>query len=270
MNERVDPENIQEYPATNEPGDRWAVLKETSNSGKTMFQCLCCGNKGVTTLRICTVPAQANPSGSLTERVPSLECATWQRYPLHRYYLPNEKHEGWAIIVIGDDGFFSAVSDYGNYAFRWTAFGKSFKDFLIDAHKGWDYFASKLSSTEYSSRKTYQAIKEHILEYRKNGTIGREEAREEWDLLHDSNDVRDGNELDFSNWVQETKIEDAWEFYATDYPSDVKNFTQKTLKRLSDVLVKEKARHLRDQMVKAEALAESNRFAEKQSRFLKY
>ena len=28
---------------------------------------------------------------------------------LRRYYLPSEKYEGWALIVIGSDGFFSAV-----------------------------------------------------------------------------------------------------------------------------------------------------------------
>ena len=58
---------------------------------------------------------------------------------LHRYALPSVKGEGWAIVVLGSDGYFSAVSDWGNYAYIWTHPGCEFRRFLVgcDAHYFW-------------------------------------------------------------------------------------------------------------------------------------
>ena len=50
---------------------------------------------------------------------------------------------GWlGQVVITSDGFFSAVTDYGNAAYAWRAFGDSFEDFLLRIDK--DYFAGKM------------------------------------------------------------------------------------------------------------------------------
>ena len=58
---------------------------------------------------------------------------------LRRYVLPSVKGEGWAIFVIGSDGYFSAVSDWGNYAYIWTHPGCEFRKFLsrCDTHYVW-------------------------------------------------------------------------------------------------------------------------------------
>lgn len=76
---------------------------------------------------------------------------------LRRYALPSVKGEGWAIIVIGSDGYFSTVSDWGNYAYLWTHPGCEFRHFLagLDA----DYFwgrsrVASASSTSTRPRRT--------------------------------------------------------------------------------------------------------------------
>lgn len=158
---------------------------------------------------------------------------------LHRYKLSSEKYGGWAIIVIGSDGFFSAVSDYGNYAYLWSSIGtKDAREFFIDAHERWTYFASKLSSrTEYDADATLKAVKTHILSDRRNGGLSKEEAREEWDLLSDCNYLE--NDYFFNRWIEGTRYGDAWEFRVDRYPCDVESFCTITLKRLSDVIKKE-------------------------------
>lgn len=60
-------------------------------------------------------------------------------------YTLNNESGGWlAQIVITSDGMFSAVSDWGNFAFAWRSSykEKTFKDFLMSLHS--DYFASKM------------------------------------------------------------------------------------------------------------------------------
>lgn len=66
---------------------------------------------------------------------------------LRRYKIPSVKGEGWAVVVIGSDGYFSAVSDCGNYAHLWSHHGcADFRQFLIRAVEDWEYFARKLSN----------------------------------------------------------------------------------------------------------------------------
>lgn len=48
-------------------------------------------------------------------------------------------------IVITEDGFFGAVTDYGNFAYQWNAFGDSFEKFLLSINE--DYFAKKMSGS---------------------------------------------------------------------------------------------------------------------------
>jgi hypothetical protein len=76
----------------------------------------------------------------------------------------NDKIEGswWAVFYV-DSGLLSIQSDYGDYSYRWSSYGESFKDFLlsIDGH----YLMTKLSggSREFMFDETIKRIKKDII-----------------------------------------------------------------------------------------------------------
>lgn len=252
----VSKEGIKTMPRGVVPGDRWAVLEKTSPSGKTMFRCMSCGHESPAPQKICTkLVVRAGEPGGVRE--PNVECMTWQPVKLFRYYLKSEKGEGWALIVLSNDGYFSAVSDYGNYSFWWSHHGMpDFRLFLLRAERDWDYFAGKLSHGKvYDGEKTYENVKRYILECRLEqgreenagrvctGQWTREFAREEWGRLHD--DVEEVRTIaDYTRWLERTEILEAWHIYAyaESYPGDVKAFCQKTLPRLGRILKEDLAR----------------------------
>lgn len=89
---------------------------------------------------------------------------------LRRYKLPSEKGEGWALIVIGSDGYFSAVSDWGNYAYIWGAPGCEFRRFLVGLDAS--YFHSKICHMRESRVFDQEATEKEI-------------AKQLWDLMGD-------------------------------------------------------------------------------------
>ncbi len=92
---------------------------------------------------------------------------------LRRYKLPSLNHEGWAVVVIGSDGYFSTASDWGNYAFIWGAPGMEFRKFLtqLDA----SYFHSKITHMRearvFDERATEKAIGKRLWEMMGAGDI---------------------------------------------------------------------------------------------------
>lgn len=155
---------------------------------------------------------------------------TW----LRRYNLPSERGEGWAIIVLGSDGFFAAVSDFGNYAFRWGCPGVAdFRKFMLDPEPS--YMLSKLSRRDvWDGEATARGVRQHIIKMRREGDMDAARAREEFDLVkqHEGLDSREA----FALWYQETDIADAHEFAVVSYPGDAHAFVTKTLVRLAAVL----------------------------------
>jgi hypothetical protein len=128
---------------------------------------------------------------------------------LWRYKKVSTKEDpGWAIIVVGSDGYFSACSDYGNYAFIWGYPGcDDFREFLVGAQKDPHYFVGKLS---------------HGQKY-----DGDEDAREEWDRL-DNSDL--DNVIGFKEWMDETKLEFAWEWgYQESHSPQVHAFVERIM-----------------------------------------
>ena len=128
-----------------------------------------------------------------------------------RYSVPSENCEGWAILFLDDAGCFAVLSDYGNYAYRWNArgFGSpgGIRPFLLGCDNG--YLAGKLSPQKvYDGDATLRAVREYILERRRERDWTAERARDEWDLL-EWNDL--DSEFRFQTWLNDTKIEDPWE-----------------------------------------------------------
>src|SRR4051812_42726931 len=92
---------------------------------------------------------------------------------LRRYSLPSEKGEGWAIVVLGSDGFFSAVSDWGNYAYIWTNPGCEFRKFLtqVDASYFWSKITSGRTTRVFDPEETEKNIDKALWDMMGEGEI---------------------------------------------------------------------------------------------------
>lgn len=154
---------------------------------------------------------------------------------LWRYVVPSRKMEGWGIFLLDSTGYFSTVSDYGNYAFKWSSFGEQdFRQFLcgIDTY----YLLSKISTQEFDERATEKEVFRHIIEGRRSGTYTKEEAREHWDLAKEYR-VGDGN-YEFSRWVEETgiRLDVAMDLSCRSYPVDARMFAERLWPRFIELL----------------------------------
>lgn len=126
---------------------------------------------------------------------------------LRRYNLRTEKGAWLGMVVISDDGYFSTVSDYGNYAYWWGHAEMEFRAFLCQLEP--DYLCSKLAPGRvYYGEPTERDVRRTILTSRRRMDLTREEAREEWDHLEES-DL--GAPEGFAIWYQGTKLHDAHE-----------------------------------------------------------
>jgi hypothetical protein len=147
--------------------------------------------------------------------------------------FPVRKGQWLGRVVIMDDGYFSAVSEYGNYAFWWGAAGDCFRRFLCQIDP--DYLCNKLGSREYDGAETEKAIKRHIRELRRRLTLSRDEARDEMAILERHEDLLES--LDgFHEWIRESKLEDTYELARHDFPVSLKAFSERLLPALKAML----------------------------------
>lgn len=152
-----------------------------------------------------------------------------------RYSLPNEKGEGWVIAFLDSTGCFTALSDWGDVAYRWSAGGwgeGDFRQFLLQCD---DYYLTAKfgrNRREYDPEASLKAAKRAIIETRRHGTFDKEEARAEWDRLKDYDDL--GHEYDFGMFYNVTKLQDFGECHCTRYVSDVTAFVKHAMPRLRD------------------------------------
>lgn len=160
----------------------------------------------------------------------------------HHYCLPSVKHEGWAEVVIGDNGFFASVSDYGNYAFRWTDWGdKSFLDFFCGLEA--DYVRCKLDpSKHFDLDKTVAACRRAIgQEYKHGGNPrGRLSKYSVHEALEGLKDV--DSEYDFDLWIDHWSgyLDDYSEMYRTSPSPQILAFVTKTLPRIKAAIREKK------------------------------
>lgn len=156
-----------------------------------------------------------------------------------RYALPSvDGVSGWGIFLMDSTGMFSCVTDYGNYAFKWTHHGmKDFREFFID--RSFDYHVKKLfsetgGSKEFRPEETVERIKEYILEHRRDGYYTEEQARKEWDLVESVD--WDVGEISKHEWYEQTSIQDGYEYFTYDYPARVKALRDKLFPRFSEMM----------------------------------
>ena len=156
---------------------------------------------------------------------------------LYHYYLPSVNGEGWAEIVIGSNGFFAAVSDYGNYGYAWRHIGKrTAREFISEI--GADYLRGKLDSTKhFDADETEKAVRRTICQRRRGRDITEYDARKAWDALciHDL--------IDFNDWSSAYgKVVDHDHELAHYSPSGmILGFVEKVLPRLQAILREELA-----------------------------
>lgn len=111
------------------------------------------------------------------------------------------RHNGdHARLLWQDDGRVILVSSYGNWSYFWSHRGdRSVPEFLVDLDI--DYMGSKMlgcESQEFDDKGTSQAIRETILEYRREGSITKEQARSEWEEV----ECLEDGEYDFRQWYE--------------------------------------------------------------------
>jgi hypothetical protein len=177
-------------------------------------------------------------------------------HKVYEYRLRNPRGAWVADVIMRSDGYFSTVSDYGNYAYWWGSPGGEFRAFVAQLERQSDYVCSKLARRAewYDAEGTLKAIKQHILTYRREGSMTKERAAEEWDILVEvcggfaSRGMRDVSEMDqhqFHQWYERTQIGDAHEFMRYDYRPDVRGFCEHVMPLLATAIREELAKEQR-------------------------
>jgi len=157
----------------------------------------------------------------------------------YRYIYKGEQGGpfGWFIIVIDETGYFSAVSDYGNYAYRWTAFSGDFRKFLCGCDAG--YLISKLNPRRIADwEQTYKNVEQHICEERRGGFYSKEKARHLMSLAKDK--IKKQSDFDFQDFLEEVGQEDCgtdwYEFYAQRPEPSVEGFARRLFPKLVEMM----------------------------------
>jgi hypothetical protein len=164
---------------------------------------------------------------------------TYPEPKLRWYYLPavGAWGDGYAMIVLGDNGYFSAISDYGSYAYFWPYHGmKDFREFFAKRDEDWSYMLGKLCPKPwpYDGAESVKTIKERILTARRQRYWDRVRARMEWERVTDCN--VEESIIAFHDWYLSTTMEDAAECCEHSAPPQAVHFCKVTLARFSKVI----------------------------------
>lgn len=173
-----------------------------------------------------------------------------------RYSFPSIKGEGWAIFFLDSVGCFAALSDWGDWSYRWNprgyeeGDGRDFRHFILTCSD--DYLLRKLApQQEYDPEATLQSVKEAIIEWRRDKHSSRKVTRETlpeltpkalardmWDELRPMYDnLCDPHQ--FSRWMEHTELQDTTELYCTKFSEQAKIFLQRCMPRLREALKNE-------------------------------
>jgi hypothetical protein len=164
--------------------------------------------------------------------------------PQIRTYRYAENGNGWYIAFMDNYGSLSILSDYGNYGYRWGSFGAIEKDGFLRFLTGCDdsYILGKLAQgrSEYQDEPTLAAVKRKIIEYRRDRTLSKEQAREEWDLLREEYENL-YTEFDYSRWAMRygNELFNPEEFAVYEKPQQAQAFVKNVWPRLIAAIKKD-------------------------------
>lgn len=170
----------------------------------------------------------------MSDKTPKLntEVKTW------RYDFPNINKSSWAIFVFCQDGYFSAITDWGNFSYFWRAHEKAdFREFLSKA--GTDYMAEKLTNgaMEFSEEKTIASMRELFKELVDQGEMSASKCRR---LNAELDDVPFSSHEEFSDWCDEHDLQ-AHDYARMDHVSEYYHLKEHVLPRLKEFLKQEMA-----------------------------
>ena len=99
-------------------------------------------------------------------------------------YTINWEHE-WAVFTIDSNtGLMQCHSSYGDWSYSWPNHGReTFKHFLIDLERDWEYLLNKVSDKVFNLDKTIQEIIRDIIDSRKQDYISKDIARKAYDFI---------------------------------------------------------------------------------------
>lgn len=154
-----------------------------------------------------------------------------------RYSLPNQKGEGWAIIFMDSIGCFTALSDWGNVAYRWPDHGwgeGDFRKFLLRCDDS--YLTGKFGQgrREYDPEGTVKNIERYLEEQMNEGRMDIGQVEEERQRVRDHSDLH--TQHDLFQWVQDSELDVRYEVSCERYERDVTSFVKHVMPRLRELL----------------------------------
>lgn len=155
-----------------------------------------------------------------------------------RYRIPGEPgNDNGGVVILDSTGYFSAITDYGNYAFYWSAHGMAdFRQFVIGIEESWDYVAGKLGGLRltrvFDAEATALDLKRELLKWRRNEDVEKDEAREEWARLEEL----ENGYLTADEWASQTIFENLSERCQYRMDGDLEAFCKKLMPRLANLL----------------------------------
>ncbi len=136
---------------------------------------------------------------------------------ISRYDVP-----GAGAFIVTEDGCFAAYTSYENVIFKWPKQTSlwEFERFLIQVAGSREYLKGKFFTPVYDSPATIKAIKSNILLNRIDRWLGKDQAREEWELVR----MLENASIGFEEWANNTNIDDPWEFRQECYTNSQNHF----------------------------------------------
>jgi hypothetical protein len=161
-----------------------------------------------------------------------------------RYRIPSMNHSGWGIFFLDAIGCFAAITDYGNYTYLCSSRGwesdepegRDFRRWFLTVDDG--YLADKLG-VEYRRwgyvidvEKTVKAFRHAIIQSRRDRSLTKEQAKDEWDNVQD---FKNGNNCKHE-LVRNSQLYDAWELPVKKELERTHPFFTKLLPRLREAI----------------------------------
>lgn len=139
-------------------------------------------------------------------------------------YHVRAQHE-WATIVIKgwqlqrterdpqEVGEILVHSSFGSWAYQWGHLGKPFKQWLATMDDA-GYIAAKFlgaNAVEFDGPATLKALRQRLLESRREGGMRKNDARAIWDFIEENSEALESDEHTFVNVMMDCQDQADWQ-----------------------------------------------------------